>query len=208
MMADLFSTLAPFVANAFIAMAFSMFLWKKNIFSDIAQETFIATALAMYFVAAVKQIQASGITPLMNGKVILIIPLIFGLLIFTQFKKEYSFMMRWSLAIVIGVGFGIIIRTSIESTVMANFVGSILPLTGLNALDLFNNILMMVAVFSTLSYFIFTRPRVGVTGQVQKVGRYFMMVYFGAGFGQFVMARLSVFLGVLSTFLRNFGIIA
>ena len=195
------------VANAFIIMAFSMFLYKKNILSDIAQETFISTALAMYFVSSVKQIQASGITPLLNGEVLLIVPLILGALTFAHFNKEYSFLQRWSLAVVIGVGFGIIIRTSIESTIMNNFVGSILPVIGVGPLELFNNVLMMVAVFSTLSYFIFTRKREGSLGKVQKLGRYFMMVYFGAAFGQFVMARLSVFLGVLSTLLRNFGII-
>ena len=48
---------------------------------------------------------------------------------------------------------------------------------------------------TTLVYFFFTLEKKGVQGAVSKVGRYVMMIAFGAAFGNTVMARVSLFLG-------------
>jgi hypothetical protein len=199
--------IGPLVYNILVISGFSMFLWKKNILSDLFEQTFLATSIALYFTAAFYQIQAQGITPLMNGQLVILIPIVFGILVYSQFSKKYEFFQRWSLALVIGVGLGIVIYTTIATTILSNFVISIMPIIGKTALDTFNNILMMVSVFTTLSYFIFTRPRTSALGASQKIGRYVMMLFFGASFGSFIMTRLSLLIGILAQFLTNFGII-
>jgi hypothetical protein len=204
---DLLTVLGPIVQNVLIVCALSMFLLKRSILSDIAEQTFVSTSIAMFLTAAIDQIRANGLTPLFQGKMIILMPLFLGVLIYTQFWRKYAFLQRWSMALVIGVGLGIVIRTAVETTIMRNFVASILPVTEGNLGNLANNSLMIVAVICTVSYFLFTRPRTGALGRVQHLGRYFMMIFFGASFGSFVMDRLSSYLVVLQAFLRNFGIV-
>ena len=204
---DYLAVISPIVQTVLIAFSFSMFLWKKNVLSDIAEETFISTSLAMSLTAASAQIRAMGVTPLSQGKFLIIVPVLVGILMYGQFFKKYMFALRWSVALVVGVGMGTVIVTSIETTILRNLMASIVPLPIANPLNLINTLIMIVAVFCTISYFIFTRPRIGTLGRFQRLGRYFMMVFFGASFGSFVMTRLSMFISTISTFLHNLGIV-
>jgi len=193
------------VQNILIAFSFSMFLWRRSILSDIAEQTFISTSMAMVLVGAVGQIRANGITPLLNGKVLLLVPIALGILIYSQFFRKYAFFQRWSMAVVLGVGFGIVIMTSVETTILRNLSESVLQVTQVPVATAANNILMIIALFCTVSYFIFTRPRTGALARVQRFGRYFMMVYFGAVFGSTVMSRLGNYIAIIQTFLNNLG---
>jgi len=204
---DYLNAITPMVQNLLIAFSFSMFLWKKNVLSDIAEQTFIATSLAMSLTAAAAQIRAMGLTPLTQGKFLIVVPILVGMLMYGQFFKKYMFALRWSMALVIGVGLGTVIVTSVETTILRNLMGSIMPLTIARPYDLINTLIMIAATFCTISYFIFTRPRIGILGRFQHLGRYFMMVFFGASFGAFVMTRLSMYISTINTFLKNFGIV-
>jgi hypothetical protein len=185
-----------------------MFLWKKNILSDIAEQTFISTAIAMSLTAAAGQIRANGITPLLQGKILMLAPIVLGLVVYAQFFKKYAFLQRWSVALVVGTGMGVVIVTSVETSILKNLTSTILPVVNVEPGVMLNDLLMIIATFCTVSYFLFTRPRVGTLGRVQHLGRYLMMIYFGASFGSFVMTRLSMFISVINIFLKNLGIVS
>ncbi|MEA3402073.1 MAG: hypothetical protein U9R79_12625 [Armatimonadota bacterium] len=59
----------------------------------------------------------------------------------------------------------------------------------------FSNFLLIVGVLCTLAYFYFSREHAGTLGVASTVGIFFLMVAFGAGFGQTVMARISLLIG-------------
>ncbi|HHT85016.1 MAG: hypothetical protein ACOX34_04640 [Bacillota bacterium] len=58
-----------------------------------------------------------------------------------------------------------------------------------------SNILYVVGTFTALVYFLFTLEKKGIQGKVSSIGRWTMMLAFGAAFGNTVMARVSLFLG-------------
>jgi len=200
---DILATLAPIVTNLLIVCAFSMFLWKKSILSDIAEQTFIATSIALSLTAAVGQIRAAGITPLMQGNFIVLLPIALGLFIYAQFIRKYAFLQKWSVAFVVGVGLAIVVVTSVQTSILQNLIAAIAPVGGVSLTTALNDLLMIIATFTTTIYFLFTRRRVGILGKTQRLGRYLMMVYFGGSFGAFVFTRLALFIGTLNQFIIN-----
>lgn len=56
-------------------------------------------------------------------------------------------------------------------------------------------IIIVVGVLSTLIYFYFSKPHIGVLGVTAKVGIWFIMISFGAHFGFTVMGRVSLLIG-------------
>lgn len=65
------------------------------------------------------------------------------------------------------------------------------------------NILLVVGLLGTLSYFFFSMRHVGVLGGLARVGIIFLMVGFGASFGYTVMSRVSLLIGRVSFLLHD-----
>ncbi len=61
--------------------------------------------------------------------------------------------------------------------------------------EAFSSLLLIAGVLCTLAYFYFSREHAGTLGVASKVGIFFLMVAFGATFGQTVMARVSLLIG-------------
>ena len=67
----------------------------------------------------------------------------------------------------------------------------------------FSNIIMVVGVIATLSYFFFSLEHKGALGKVAKIGIWYIMLAFGAAFGYTVMARISLLIGRLQFLLHD-----
>ncbi|MDP6595622.1 MAG: hypothetical protein QGI86_07010 [Candidatus Poribacteria bacterium] len=61
--------------------------------------------------------------------------------------------------------------------------------------SLADSIMILVGVLTVLSYFFFSFERRGLVEEVSRVGLVFMMVYFGAVFGNTVLTRIQIFIG-------------
>ena len=55
--------------------------------------------------------------------------------------------------------------------------------------------LTLVGVFATLVYFFYSIEHRGTAGAISRIGVLFLMISFGAGFGNTVMARVSLLIG-------------
>jgi len=65
------------------------------------------------------------------------------------------------------------------------------------------NILLVVGLLGTLTYFFFSMRHVGVLGGLARVGIVFLMVGFGASFGYTVMSRISLLIGRVGFLLHD-----
>ena len=54
------------------------------------------------------------------------------------------------------------------------------------------NLTIVVGVLSCLTYFFFSIEHKGVVGGVSRLGIWFLMITFGAGFGYTVMGRIAL----------------
>ncbi len=126
---------------------------------------------------------------------ILIIPFGFGILFFTRFTKNFSWLSRWSMALIIGIFAGIAIIGYSTGDLILQIHANLLPLWTGNWLSSLNNILLTVGVLTSLIYFFFSKEHKGTLGTGAKIGIGFLMISFGASFGYTVMSRMSLLIG-------------
>jgi hypothetical protein len=69
--------------------------------------------------------------------------------------------------------------------------------------DTLNGWIILIGVVMTLSYFVFSRRHDGPWGQATRIGRLFMMVFFGATFAYTVMSRVALLIGRLEFLLGD-----
>ena len=126
----------------------------------------------------------------------LLLPAVFGVLLFTRLIPRIGWMSRLALAVIIGTYAGIKTTGFAQGDFVAQVQASLQPLWkagdwayGLNA------ILFTVGLLASLLFFFFSREHKGALGAASRLGMYFLMVSFGAGYGYTVMSRISLLIG-------------
>jgi hypothetical protein len=169
-------------------------LFKDNPLYRACEHVFVGSGAGYALSQAYRNIVIQGWQPMVNdGRTVLIIPLILGVLLYARFFRGIAWLSRWSMAFLIGIGTGISIYGVYNSQLLAQIKATMVPLSS------FDNIVMVVGVVSVLLYFLFTIPVKGPFKHVTSFGRWMMMVTFGVSFGNVVMGRISLLLGVLET---------
>ena len=134
----------------------------------------------------------------------LVIPLIFGLFMFGRFHKSTSFLSRYSMAVLIGSGAGVAIPAMLGARTLRQMTATVEMVQGDSFLMIFSGLVVVTGLFSTLSYFYFSREHTGIMGRSARVGTYFLMIFFGTTFGYTVMSRVSTFIGRMDFLLSDF----
>jgi len=191
--------------QAFLTIAATSFVFRDNIIFKISQYTFIGVAAGHYIVMGVKNIRDFGWTHLAGGEIIYVVVFVLGVLLYFRFSKEYYWLYRYPIAFLVGNGVGISIRAAIHSDFTMNIAATAAPLVAATPMDTFNNIVIFVGVITALSHFIFTYEGMhkGTLGYVPKVGRWMMLMAFGASFGNTVMTRFGMYQGRILFLLRE-----
>lgn len=131
-----------------------------------------------------------------EGKWWYIVPIIVGLMIYTRYIKPIAWVSRYHICFLLGIGSGYILSTTFKPMFIDQIRATFLPLWGTGDWwKSVSNIIYVVGTFTALVYFLFTLEKKGVQGKISGMGRWVMMVAFGAAFGNTVMARVSLFLG-------------
>lgn len=171
---------------AICTLAMFSFLWRDNSIFRSFQHIYVGIAAGYGMVQQWKSIRNMAITPLMTkGQYTWIVPIILGLLLFTRFFKGISWLSRWSLGFLIGIGSALAIKI-LETEFIRQAQASIVNLNS------FNNWVLMLGTACGVFYFFFTIKPNSVVGAAAKLGRYVLMISFGAGFGNAVMGRVSL----------------
>ena len=126
-----------------------------------------------------------------------LIPIGIGALFFTRLVPTHAWLIRYPIAILIGVGSGLAIPNVMRADIFQQVHGTLTPFAQIHAGELdgfqiFGAILMLIGVISTLTYFFFSVEHRGVVGGVSKIGIVFLMIGFGSAFGNTVMGRVSL----------------
>ncbi|GAB4314475.1 MAG: hypothetical protein Kow0074_01510 [Candidatus Zixiibacteriota bacterium] len=180
-----------FFPTAFFTIAIFSFLYRDNPVFKFAEHVFAGLS-AGYYAGLIFQsvIHQQVWVPLtQDGKWLVLIPAVLGVLMFARFIPRIGWMTRIPLAFVIGSTAGIMFIQQLHGLILPQVSNTILPLTSVN------NVLIVLGVITTLIYFYFSKPHTGPLGWVANVGIGFIMVAFGAHFGYTVMARVSLLIG-------------
>jgi len=179
------------VAALFIISAYSIIV-RDNPFYRLAERTMVGAAAGVLTVQGIENIRKLAWMPIMDGKVVNIIPLLVGLLIFTRISKEYSYLSRYPIVLMLGAGIAAGMVRSIPAEIIKQTTGLFAPIpSGATALDILGLIIVPLFAATTLLFFTYTREHTGGLGILTKIGRYALMFGLGANFGNMVATRTS-----------------
>lgn len=197
--------------SALLTLAIFSFLFRDNIIYQFAEHLFVGMS-AGYLIAITwhNQMLPNLFEPLfIQGNLVYIIPLLFGLCYFARFIPKIDYLVRLPIAFLLGWGSGAIIPAIFQRDILKQTQGTLLVReaflkwdTGLWA------IIMLIGVISVLIYFFFSKERKGIMKPAANLGIIFLMLGFGASFGYTVMSRISLLIGRLQFLLGDWlGII-
>jgi len=175
---------------ALLTLGILSFLYKDNPFYKVAESIFIGVSAAYWFVYMIYNVlKPNLIGNLQKGHWEYFIAAILGVMMLLRLVPKIGWLSRWAIAFMIGTGAGLNFIVYLQSNVMKQIKGTLVPLNSIG------NIIMIVGVVTGLIYFFFSAEHKGVLGGAAKVGIWFIMVSFGASFGYTVMARISLLIG-------------
>lgn len=189
-----------------LTLAIYTFLYKDNPIYRIAESWLIGLSIGYTLVIFWQTTLVDNLfNPLFgDGKLVMILPLILGLLMFSRFSKKGAWMSRIPIAFMIGAGAGVAIPAMLYARTLKQVSSTIMPLIGENTVFNFEALVVIVGLLSTLAYFYFSREHKGIMGKTAKLGTYFLMIFFGTTFGYTVMSRMSTFIGRVDFLLTDF----
>jgi hypothetical protein len=181
---------------AFFTIFIMSYAYKDNPLFKFAEHVYVGAAAGHAVVMGIVSASTSSWIPLTKGQIIHIIPLVLGLLLYTRYHPRYYWVSRYPIALLVGLGTAISIRTVIAANFTQQIAATIKPLSAV-PLTNFNNLVVLVVTVTVLWHFLFTQHKLatGNFGLIGKFGRYAMMVAFGAAFGNTVMTRMVLLLG-------------
>ena len=197
-MSETWMIIGGWVAAGLTIFLFS-FLYKDNPFFKVAEHLYLGAGMGWWFQVYTYNILGPKVwTPLMAHDWMVLIPSILGISLVTQFVPKISWMSRYGFTFLMGYGSGLAIPASLSTDFLNQIGGTISPFAGLHTMSgfsIFNSLLVAVGVVCVLFYFFFSVEHKGSVKKISNVGIYFLMVYFGAAFGNTVMARFSLLYG-------------
>jgi len=127
-----------------------------------------------------------------------LIPVLLGMMMLARFIPRYDWLSRYPISFTVGLFMGASIPAVVQMNLLEQAQATMKPVLGIGSIEwglALSCLVVLVGVICTLTYFYFSRPHEGVLGVTSKIGVWFLMVAFGAGFGNTVMARMSLLIG-------------
>ena len=199
-------TLFNIWVSALLTLAIFSFLWKDNPVYKVAEHLFVGASAGYSFVL-------SWHTNVMDDFMKKVAPSWFGLheapqyrllgggvlavMILLRLVPRIGWISRWGIAFIVGFNAGVQIFSQLSGFLLAQLNATLKPffVVGQTVWQLVRQGLVAMGMVTGLSYFYFSREHKGWFGVVTRVGIYFLMIGFGAAYGNTVMTRISILAG-------------
>lgn len=197
---------------AFITIGIYSFLWKENPIQKVGEYLVVGLGLAHSIVMGLENVRSMAVVPLVkNGVWYMIIPLALGFLLWSRWFKQYAYLSRASIGLIMGVGAAVALRGALD----ADLFGQIIPTIRLQ-MNNPSNWVLFIGVFGTITHFMYVLtakagPTSGPLGSLSRVlsfiatyiGQPTLMVALGAAFAYTIMGRVSVVIGRILFLFRD-----
>lgn len=189
-------------ASGIMTLGIMSWLWKETPFYRLIEHLYIGTAIGHGIVSGVTRIKAFAWIPLTQGKFLVLIPLIIGLLYYAQLSKKYRYISRFPIALTIGVSIGIAVKGYVEAQIVTQISQTAKLVTAGVGMDRLNNLLLVLfVILAFLTFFMTVDPKGSYAqpfGLLTKSGRLVIMAFFGAVLANNIMSRLARVSGIMA----------
>jgi len=182
--------------GTFFTLSMASFLWKNNPWYRFGQQFLVGGVIANVALVSVQAVNQNVLGPLMKGDLLLAVPLLLGIMMYGRISKEYSWLARYPIAVVLGVGMGVTITGTLRGQVIDQAKSSVLGVFKAGtAVGTINGLILLVGLITGLTFFIFTKEHTGILGNSVKIGRLFIMCNIGTSLGGEIIWHLSMVTG-------------
>lgn len=164
------------------------YLYKENLFYQLTEHLYVGVAAGYTVVIAYTNLQSSVWQPLTaKGDYLVLVPSLLGLMLFAPFiSSSLRWVKRLPIAVIIGIGTALTLRATVIAQFTAQIKATIITLTSIDS------VIIVLGTLATLSYFFFTFKHNSVLRVSSEIGKWVIMVTFGAAFGNGIMGRISL----------------
>lgn len=196
-------------------LAIMSFLWGDNVFYKLAEAVVVGASAAYAMVvgfwtgiiqnlfgklipSVMRDTVLPGLPSTQHTEWIYVIPLVLSVLMLWRLAPAGGWISRWPLAFFIGATAGIRLVAYLDADFVQQIANTIMPLIvsdnkqGLMIGSSIGNVIIVIGVLTCLMYFFFSFEHTGAVGTAARVGIWFLMITFGAGFGFTVMGRIAL----------------
>lgn len=171
---------------------------KPNPFYSVAQATYMGASFGLDLVVTFLFLYTSGFIPITKGDWFMAFGFVLGFATLLRLTKRYAWVSRIPLAIALGTGLGLGIRTQIFAGFLSQIMSLITPFAvPSDAMTSFYNISIVLSTLFMLSFFLYTVQRKGPIGISSRIGEYALYVGLGAYFAQVFMGRAGLLVGYM-----------
>ena len=179
--------------SALLSLSCFSLLYGDNRFFRWAETTYTASVVGHSVVTGVLTLR-DRLYPLYTGeKLLLIVPAILGVLSLLVVWRKYAWMASLSMAVMVGVGTGISIRTLMGTDIVGNtraVIGEALTIVSADASmgTRFGYLIRIIFTITAFVYFLFTIfPKKGASvpafNFIRDIGKYALIIYMGISLG-------------------------
>ena len=184
-----------------LSIAIFSYLLGDNPVFKLAEHLFVGAGAGHAITMGFGNIRDVGWIPMVrDGRIQIIVAMIAGLLLYSRFVKGYSWLARWGVAVMVGIGTGVLLRGLPAAQILGQIRATMIPI---NSID---NLIIILGTLGGISFFMFTFKGNAATHNLGLLGRMAMMVCFGAAFGNAVFQRTGQAAGAIQNMLKIFGI--
>lgn len=202
-MADM---LFAFVQFAMVLATWS-YLYKDNVFSRMSSQIVIAVSTVHFFLVKMTQLINVGVIPIFEeGRILNLVPIILGLLLYFRLSKTYAWLSSYTYAVSLGLGTGTTLSTLVAGSIVGLIISTIrAPFEGTTLFEVASGWLLVFGTVFAMTYWIFTKEFEGPMAYVLRIGRLILMISIGLLYAQDVLWSQSLFMGafeMLITFVK------
>lgn len=162
-----------------------------NPISRITEHIYTGILSGYIFATNWDYINKNAIGRIQEGQFIYITSLILCLMLLARLEPKWVWLYRYPVALTVGAGLGLAIRTTVVADFLGQIKATILPLNSIN------NIVIVIGTITSISYFLWSTRYEGPYVYVNRVGRLFLLIAFGVAYGQTASFRFELVIGRL-----------
>lgn len=168
-------------------------LFSENKFFQLVEHIFVGVGAGFAVVVNYYNIVNKGWNPMVQkGEWWIIIPMVLGVMLFGRFVKGMSWVTRLPISLLVGIGVSLALRGAVQAELVQQISSSFVNVIGKTPGATINNLIMVVGTIGTVMYFFFTYKQNIAVKTGSSIGKWIMMLAFGAAFGNAVQGRISL----------------
>jgi hypothetical protein len=204
----MYETIILYTAIIGMLAIWSHMYWRQNPIYRLFEHVIIGVQMGLVIITTIGNLRGNMVYPVLEGQWEYLIPMTAGVLVLTQLTRQYAWMARIGMGMILGAGVGTDVYGVVAADVISltkSTIGTPLIVSGDPVLTA-SRIINIILYVGTVCYFVFGREQTGIWGRITQIGRYAIMVCYGVAWGSIYFIRQATTDAAVINFLERIGL--